>query len=57
MSKHEIEKKYNFYINRIPLGYIGHPEDVADAVVFLASSLSRYITGSVIHVNGGMLML
>jgi len=57
MSKHEIERKYNTYINRIPLGYIGTPEDVAEAVVFLASQKSRYITGSTIHVNGGMLML
>jgi len=37
----------------IPLGYVGLPEDVADAVVFLASDKSRYITGHVLNVNGG----
>lgn len=57
MSKREIERKYDAYISRIPLGYIGTPGDVAEAVVFLASQKSRYITGSIIHVNGGMLML
>ena len=41
---------------QIPLGHFGKPEDVADAVVFLASEKSRYITGQVIHVDGGMVM-
>jgi 3-oxoacyl-[acyl-carrier protein] reductase len=40
----------------IPLGYLGVPEDVASLVAFLASSKSRYITGQVIGVNGGMYM-
>jgi len=40
----------------IPLGQFGTPEDVADAVLFLASKASDYITGQVIHVNGGMYM-
>ena len=40
----------------IPLGHFGKPEDVADAVVFLASEKSRYITGQVLHVDGGMVM-
>jgi len=57
MSKNEIEKKHDIYISRIPLGYIGVPKDVANAVIFLASEKSKYITGSTIHVNGGMLML
>jgi 3-oxoacyl-[acyl-carrier protein] reductase len=39
---------------RIPLGAIGKPEDVAEAVAFLASEKSGYITGQTIHVNGGM---
>lgn len=38
----------------IPLGRFGTPEDVANAVVFLASPEAGYITGQVIHVNGGM---
>jgi len=41
---------------RIPLGHFGSPEDVAAAVVFLASEGARYITGATIHVNGGLYM-
>ncbi len=40
----------------IPLNELGTPEDVADAVVFLASEASRYITGQTINVCGGMVM-
>ncbi len=41
---------------QIPLGRLGSSEDVANAVRFLASSSAAYITGQVIHVNGGMYM-
>jgi 3-oxoacyl-[acyl-carrier protein] reductase len=47
--KEEIKKQ-------IPLGKFGTVEDVANAVIFLASPGSSYITGQVIHVNGGMYM-
>lgn len=40
----------------IPLGRMGAPEDVAEAVLFLASDQAAYITGQVIHVDGGMVM-
>ncbi len=40
----------------IPLGVFGTPEDVSSAVIFLASKEADYITGQVIHVNGGMYM-
>lgn len=40
----------------IPLGRFGRPEDVAAAVVFLASPAADYITGATLHVNGGMYM-
>jgi 3-oxoacyl-[acyl-carrier protein] reductase len=40
----------------IPLGRLGSAEEVAHAVVFLASPLAGYITGTELHVNGGMLM-
>ncbi|HUL42313.1 MAG TPA: 3-oxoacyl-ACP reductase FabG [Burkholderiales bacterium] len=40
----------------VPLGRFGRAEDVAAAVAFLASSRAEYITGSTIHVNGGMYM-
>lgn len=40
----------------IPLRRFGSPEDVADAVCFLASDAARYITGQTLHVDGGMVM-
>jgi len=40
----------------IPMQRLGEPEEVADCVLFLASSLSTYITGEIIDVNGGSLM-
>lgn len=43
-------------LKEIPLGEFGDPEDIANAVRFLASKDSGYITGQVIHVNGGMYM-
>ena len=43
------------YLKSIPLGRFGSPDDVAYAVVFLCSHMADYITGEVIHVNGGML--
>jgi 3-oxoacyl-[acyl-carrier protein] reductase len=42
---------------QIPLGRFGSPEEVAQAVLFLAGEAAAYITGQVIHVNGGMLMV
>ena len=41
-------------IRRIPVGYLGSPRDVAEAVAFLASEEARYITGQVINVDGGI---
>ena len=43
-------------LERIPLGRLGSPEDVAHAVAFLASREDGYITGATLHVNGGMYM-
>ena len=43
-------------LKAIPLGRIGTPEDVANAVAFLASDEAAYITGHVLSINGGMLM-
>jgi 3-oxoacyl-[acyl-carrier protein] reductase len=41
---------------RIPLGRVGQPEDIVGAAVFLASEAASYITGQVLHINGGMVM-
>jgi len=43
-------------LSQIPLGRLGKPEEIAQAVVFLASPQAAYITGSTLHVNGGMFM-
>ncbi|MCK4906046.1 MAG: 3-oxoacyl-[acyl-carrier-protein] reductase [Spirochaetes bacterium] len=43
-------------LSRIPVGKMGESEDIANAVLFLASPMSAYITGHVLSVNGGMLM-
>jgi 3-oxoacyl-[acyl-carrier protein] reductase len=43
-------------LERIPLGKLGSAEDIANAVVFLASEGAGYVTGTTLHVNGGMYM-
>jgi 3-oxoacyl-[acyl-carrier protein] reductase len=43
-------------LTRVPLGRLGTPDDIANAVVFLAGPRAAYITGATLHVNGGMLM-
>ena len=43
-------------VKAIPLGRVGTPDDIANAVCFLASEEASYITGHVLNVNGGMLM-
>ena len=44
------------FVQQIPLGRIGRPEEVAEAVYWLCSDFASYITGQVIHVNGGLYM-
>ncbi len=50
------DKAKQMLLSQIPLGRVGTPEDIAAAVVFLASDQAAYITGQVLHVNGGMYM-
>jgi 3-oxoacyl-[acyl-carrier protein] reductase len=40
-------------LENIPLGRFGEPREVAEAVLFLASSMASYVTGQTLHVNGG----
>ncbi len=49
------EQKNAFLVN-IPLKRVAEPEDIASAVAFLASDDANYITGQILHVNGGLLM-
>ena len=51
------EKQKAAILERIPSGKMGTPEDVAAAVLYLASDAGGYITGQSIHVNGGMAMV
>ena len=50
------EKFKEIIISKIPSARLGEPEDVANAVIFLASSHSDYINGETLHVNGGLYM-
>ena len=50
------EKFKEVIISKIPSARLGEPEDVANAVIFLASSHSDYVNGETLHVNGGMYM-
>ena len=43
-------------LSQIPVGRLGEPKEIADAVAFLASPAAAYITGTELHVNGGMFM-
>ena len=50
------EKFKDIIVSKIPSGRLGEPDDVANAVLFLASNQSNYINGETLHVNGGMYM-
>jgi 3-oxoacyl-[acyl-carrier protein] reductase len=50
------EKVKTHFLSTIPLGRAGQPEDVAECIAFLASDKAAYLTGQVLHVNGGMFM-
>ena len=50
------EKFKEIIVSKIPSARLGEPEDIANAVLFLASNQSDYINGETLHVNGGMYM-
>jgi len=54
MTQQLSENQRQELMKRIPLGFLGSPRDVAEAVAFLASAEARYITGQVLGVDGGM---
>ncbi len=56
MTRELDDKQKEALVSQIPLGRLGSPEEIAAAVVFLASPAAAYITGETIHVNGGMFM-
>ena len=54
--KRQIGDREDAYLAQIPLRRLGQPQDVANVVLFLASPLSDYITGTVLDINGGIYM-
>ena len=53
----QIDEKFKeAIISKIPSSRLGEPQDIANAVIFLASNLSDYVNGETLHVNGGMYM-
>ncbi len=56
MTKGLAEEYKQQLLAQIPLGKLGEPQHIADAVAFLASDRAAYLTGQTLHVNGGMYM-
>ncbi|MCA2998846.1 MAG: 3-oxoacyl-ACP reductase FabG [Rhodocyclaceae bacterium] len=56
MTKALSSEQVSKLVGSVPLGRLGQPADIAEAVLFLASPCAAYITGNTIHVNGGMHM-
>ena len=56
MTRALSEQQSAALLQQIPLGRLGQPEDIADAVAYLAAPGAAYVTGATLHVNGGMYM-
>jgi 3-oxoacyl-[acyl-carrier protein] reductase len=51
------DKQRETILGNVPAGRLGHADEIASAVVYLASSEASYVTGQTLHVNGGMAMI
>jgi 3-oxoacyl-[acyl-carrier protein] reductase len=49
------EEEWRVFADKVPLGRIGQPDEVAAMIAFLASKDASYVTGQIIHVNGGFI--
>lgn len=56
MIKDSLQKNKEYYMNRIPLGRVASPREIADIATFLVSEKANYLTGATIDATGGMLM-
>ena len=56
MTRELSDDQRNALLGHIPLGKLGQSEDIANAVLFLASDMADYVSGETLHVNGGMYM-
>ena len=56
MTAETLKTQEEEILNRMPLGYIPEPEDIADAILFMASDMARAITGEVLNVNAGSVL-
>jgi len=56
MTEKLTEEQKDFFVKNIPLKRVAEPKEIADSVIFLSSDLSNYITGEVLHINGGLYM-
>lgn len=56
MTRELSEEQREVLMRDIPLGRLGAPQDIAEAVAYLASDAGAYLTGQTLHVNGGMVM-
>ncbi len=56
MTRVLVQEQHQKLLDQIPVGRMGKPEEVAEAVAFLVSEQAGYITGETLHVNGGMYM-
>ncbi len=51
------DKQKEAILGRVPAGRLGSPDDIAAAVLYLASAEAAYMTGQTLHINGGMAMI